>query len=452
MALKSLRILHVNTSDLAGGSEQVSRQLSEAERARGYDSRLAVGKRRTSDPNVIEFPRDPGSLRWTNRVARRWYTRLQPYAGRVRGIGRLRQALLAWSSWPEIERQLGHEVFDYPASRRLLQLSPQTPDVVHAHNLHIDYFDLTYLPRLSHAKPLILTLHDQWTMTGHCGYSYNCERWKTGCGHCPDLYSYPAIAADATDFNWRRKRDLFARSRLHVATPTEWLMRQVEQSILAPGVREARVIHLGINTNTFRPADKQQARRALGIPANAAVILFAANYVKKNPRKDYALIRAAVTRLAGEPNPQPLLLIGLGEQGAERSVERIGRAEFWIVPFERDQTVVANYQQAADVYAHAARADNQPLTVLEALACGTPVVATNVGGVSELVRDGQHGFLVGAGDVAAMATRLGQILADADLRLAFSMQAAAFIRAQYDLADTVTRYLDWYAALADLHG
>jgi glycosyltransferase involved in cell wall biosynthesis len=449
MPARKLRITHVNTFDIAGGAERIARSLSAAERAAGHASWLVVGTKHTDDPTTVqipalrEMPPGPGT-----RLVRRLYARLAPFSGRVRGVGRVRRALLAAQDWPEVERRRGYEVFHYPGSRRLLTLTPHAPDVVHAHNLHTDYFDLRYLPTLSRRVPLVLTLHDQWMMTGHCGFSFGCERWRSGCGRCPDLRIYPPLQADGTDDNWRRKRAIYARCRLHVATPSDWLRRLVEASILAPGLREVRVIPYGIDTATFRPADRASARAQLGLPAGARVILFSANYVRNNPRKDLPTLEAAVAALAERRPDLPLLLLALGERRADRSVERMGAATVWIEPYTLQPAAVARYYQAADVYAHPSRADNLPLTVMEACACGTPVVAANVGGVPELVRDDETGFLVPPADPAALSARLECLLDDESRRARLGAIAAERMRRGYDLAQMAAAYLDWYAALA----
>ena len=114
------------------------------------------------------------------------------------------------------------------------------------------------------------------------------------------------------------------------------------------------------------------------------------------------------------------------------------------IPYQEDPTVVAKFYQAADVYIHAARADTFPNTVLEALACGTPVVATAVGGIPEQVDDERTGFLTPPGDSNAMAERVLQLLEDGDLRNTFSRRAAEVARDQFGLNRQVRDYLTWY--------
>src|SRR5207249_2562667 len=123
-----------------------------------------------------------------------------------------------------IDYHLGREDFRFPGTRELLSLTPEPPDVFHAHNLHGGYFDLRLLPALSRRSPFVLTLHDAWLLSGHCAHSLDCERWLGGCGACPDLSLYPAVKRDATAQNWQQKRRIYADARLHVATPSRWLM------------------------------------------------------------------------------------------------------------------------------------------------------------------------------------------------------------------------------------
>ncbi len=335
----------------------------------------------------------------------------------------------------------GTEDFDYPGTWRLLDLPPERPQVLHCHNLHGSYFDLRALPWLSGQLPVVLTLHDPWLLSGHCGHSFDCERWKTGCGRCPDLTIYPAVRRDATASNWQRKRDIYSRSRLRIATPSRWLMRRVEQSILSAGMVDARVIPNGVDLDVFHPADREEARSQLGLPRDAQMLLFAANGIRSNIWKDYVTMRAAIAKVAARLSDEKILFVALGEEGPTEFIEG---AEIRFVPYERDPRTVARFYQAADVYLHATRADNFPLTVLEALACGIPVVATEVGGIPEQVKDGQSGFLVPPADAASMATAVDALLSDDALRRRFSAQAARDAGERFDLNRQAEEYLKWY--------
>ena len=147
---------------------------------------------------------------------------------------------------------------------------------------------------------------------------------------------------------------------------------------------------------------------------------------------------------AANLNGQNVLFLALGQAGA---AERIGPAVVRFVPYQTNRTAVASYYQAADVYIHAARADTFPNTVLEALACGTPVVATAVGGIPEQIEDGRTGFLVPAGDAQSLADRLTQLLSDSNPREGMGMRAAEVVALQFDLNQQADAYLAWYEQL-----
>jgi glycosyltransferase involved in cell wall biosynthesis len=224
-------------------------------------------------------------------------------------------------------------------------------------------------------------------------------------------------------------------------------MRKVEESMLAPAVIEARVIPNGLDLSIFHPSDKEAARSFLGIPRDARVIVFTANAVRQNIWKDYQTVQEAVALTAGRMNGQKVLFLALGE---DASPEQIGAAEVRFVPYQTDREAVACYYQAADVYVHAARADTFPNTVLEALACGTPVVATAVGGIPEQVEDGRTGFLVPPGNAQALAERLTQLLSDNNnLREHMGIWAAEAVRRQFDLHRQADSYLAWYKDLVE---
>jgi len=442
-----LRILQVSTYDVIGGAERVAWNLFQTYRLRGHASWLAVGTKLGTDPDVFRIPNPTGNGATATRLARA--------ASPLGAIGRL----VAHPA-KAIERFCGIEDFRFSGTRRLLDLAAERPDVVHCHNLHGGYFDLRALPWLSRRVPVVFTLHDAWLLSGHCAHSFACDRWKIGCGKCPDLAIYPAIRRDATGHNWRRKRGIFMNCRFYLATPSRWLMDKVEQSMLVPAIEQARVIPYGIDLTLFRPMPKADARSRLGIPQQADVVLFAANGIRKNIFKDYRAMREAIARVGASPTKRPLFFLALGESGP---AERIGEAELRFVAYQGDPAVVARYYQATDVYLHGAKVDTFPNAVLEALACETPVIGSAVGGIPEQVKgldwlgttplearfntyplEQATGVLVAPGDAEAIAASIRRLLDDASLRTRLGKNAAEDARARFDLRQEVELYLSWY--------
>lgn len=447
MIKSPLCILQVNKTDISGGAEKISWNLFQAFSSRGLGSWLAVGSKRSDDPHVLVIPlvtKGNSSGGWT----RKWLTMANKYSylvKKVRGAWKIRNFLRMIAhprSLSEIQR--GHEDFDFPGSWLTLNIPSDFPDIIHCHNLHGGYFDLRALPSLSHKIPTILTLHDAWLLSGHCAHSFDCEKWKTGCGLCPDLSIYPAIKCDATAYNWRRKKDIYASSRLYVSTPSEWLMHKVEQSILTAGIVEARIIPNGVDLVVFHPEDQTKVRAELGIPQDARILLFVGNTTQSNLWKDYTTLEAAFKQVVERLPTEQIILICLGE---ERSPQRIGQAEIQFIGYQNQPEVVARYYQAADLYIHASKVDTFPNTVLEALACGTPAVATDVGGIPEQIKNGETGFLVPPKDVNAMTASIMMLLTNEELRRKFSIAAAQDVRERFDLTDQVNAYIEWYRTI-----
>lgn len=446
-----MRILQVSTYDKAGGAEAVAWQLFEQYRRRGHRSAIVVGEKSSNDPQVIPLSRAI-SGRTSGTLLAHLSQWLCPYEGRVRGVWRLRRWLNAYVAHPHNwwQTRLGRENFDFPETWRLLELFPERPDILHCHNLHGawlsrgGYFDLRALPWLSRQVPTVMTLHDTWMLAGHCAYTLGCERWKTGCGHCPDLSIYPAISRDATAFNWSRKREIYAKGRFHIATPSRWLLRQVEQSMLAPAMVEGRVIPNGVDSLVFSTGSKQQARESLGLPQKDAILLFVANAARSNVFKDYRTVEQCAIRTASGYRRAKVILIVVGEKGEPISFDN---GEIRFVGYQRDQHTMARYYQAADVYVHAAKSDTFPNTILEALACGLPVVATAIDGIPEQIDDGRTGFLVPGGDAEGMAQRVVRLLEREGIRLLMAGEAQQMVKDRFDIHQQVRAYLDWYDSI-----
>ncbi|MDH4152451.1 MAG: glycosyltransferase [Nitrospira sp.] len=443
-----MRILQVNTADTGGGAETVAWQLMQGYRRAGHQSWMAVGKKNTESSDTYLIQHDPYRTawsRWCGALANR-LIQLEPSGKHNR---RLYQLLALGLGQPSraFQRWQGKEDFEFPGTAGLEGIPSELPDIVHCHNLHGSwlpddgYFDLRALPGLSRRFPLVLTLHDAWMLSGHCAHSFDCERWRTGCGTCPDLMIYPSIKRDATTFNWRRKQDIFAKSKLFVATPSRWLMDKVSASMLNSGIVERRVIPNGVDLTLFMPAEQQAARADLGLPQHAKILLFAANGIRDNVWKDYRMLRNALSRMAAFMKGDPLLLLALGD---EADTETVNSVTVQFIGYEQDPARVAKFYQAADLYVHAARVDTFPNTVIEAAACGTPVVATAVGGIPEQIDDGCSGLLVPAGDAESLAFHVGALLRDEGRRRAMSAEASRLAKDRFDLARQVQAYLEWY--------
>jgi glycosyltransferase involved in cell wall biosynthesis len=408
---KNLRILQVNSYDICGGAEKISLSLHRLYPELGCHSIMVVGHKFSDDPGILAF----------DGFARR------------KGLGMAK--MLA-------ERHLGWQYLYHPGSHKLPKLVKEPWDIAHLHNLHGGYFDLAALPRLSRLAPVVLHLHDNWLQTGHCACHLACERWRTGCGSCPDLAIYPGISRDGTRFNWRRKRRLIQQSRLWITAPSQWLLDEARDSLLAG--KPMRLVRNGIDLETFAPRPREQARTELGLPQGIPLIVSCGLNILTNPFKDGKTLLLALRQVLKILPEARLVALGVSE--TPPGFEDLAGAVI-VRPFEKDQRKVAAYYNAGDVYAQASRVESFSLTVCEAMASGLPVAATAVGGLPELVEHERTGLLVPPQDPAALAATLLRMLQNRAFAAAQTQNALQVARQHYDIRAQARNYLDWYAEI-----
>ena len=264
-------------------------------------------------------------------------------------------------------------------------------------------------------------------MTGHVAYSLDCERWRHGCGSCPYPDEYPAVRRDATALNWRLKRAVYARSRLTLVVPSRWMQDMVRQSPLLARFPVERIPH-GVDTDAYRPLDRAAARRRLGLGEDESIALFTA-YDLTERRKGLHLLEAALERL----DPQPLLVLaGSGDPPLLTRAARLGQL---------DDADLALAYSAADVLVAPTIADALTQNTGEALACGTPVVSFDRGGVADVTVHMESGYQARFGDVDDLARGIATVLADPG---SFAERCRARAESELSLALQVRRYAELY--------
>jgi len=454
-----LKTLHVTTST-RGGAGLTALGLVTRLRQAGHDALLAVKQGEGHGAACVDIDNDslrnPWSRFWRQLADHCHISLFQGISGW--SIGLLADPAVACRVWQ------GLDDFGYPATAGIDRLPSWKPDLIHLHNLHGGYFDLRQLPALSASYPVVVTLHDAWLLSGHCAHSLDCERWRTGCGHCPYPDLYPVMHGDASADNWREKAAIYRDSFIGVITPSRWLMDKVSDAMLRPAVAASAVIPNGIDLDCFQPGDSAKARRELGIPEDAHVLLFAGNATRVSPWKDYATVDHACRLLAEGGTSRRVILLVPGEQKTETHDDLLQVRCF---PYEGDPRRMATYYRAADLYLHAAHADTFPFVILEALACGTPVVATAVGGIVEQVTslrlpgtppdlqtvaaDRATGVLVAESDAAAMADAIRYLMDRPDVRLQLAANARAAALLRFGLDEQIEATLSLYATMCRLH-
>lgn len=271
------------------------------------------------------------------------------------------------------------------------------PDIIHIHNIHGYFLNYKILfDYLSKAgKPVIWTVHDCWLYTGHC-YHYmkaGCDRWKTGCGHCPQKRQFPAsLFIDRSAKNYKDKERAFCsmpKDLLTIVPVSEWIRNEMRESFL--NNYHFKVIHNGIDTKIFTPsASDCEVREKYGIGSRKIILGLASIWCKEKGWDDFI----ALSKSIGED--EVIVMVGV-------TPERAKGVPNGIIPIARTENVrqMAELYSAAEVFVNPTWQDNYPTVNLEAISCGTPVITYNTGGSIESITP-DTGTVVPQGDLASL--------------------------------------------------
>ncbi len=400
---KKINICHINTNDIAGGAEKVASRLVNSQKKLGLNSGLLVCKKYGDSIYSEEFDTKPELLlkSTTNEKGLLYY-----------------------------EYQGSHSLIDNHLVKNA--------DIVHIHNLHGGYFNPFSLLLLSRKKKVIWTLHDMQAFTGHCAHSFDCAKWTSGCGNCPDLTIYPSVSYDSTNELWLDKKFIYENSDFLLTVPSEWLKKKVENSILKN--HRCELVYNGVDTEIFKPQDKNELRRKYKIPDNLFIIGGVAHSgALNNVWKGGEYTRAALEIIFKKiPNA---IFLNIGSN-SDSDQERI-----FNVPHVSDEKELAELYSLMDIYLTTSIADNAPLVVLEALSCGLPVVAFNTGGIPELVKDGYSGIISEYKNAGKIAEEIIKIYWDKNKLSTFANNARNDVLNRFDNEKVTDQYLKLYEEL-----
>jgi glycosyltransferase involved in cell wall biosynthesis len=292
-----------------------------------------------------------------------------------------------------------------------------------------------------YGRPIVWMLHDMWPFTGGCHYDAGCGRFRESCGHCPVLASKDEI--DLSRKVWTRKADSWRNLEITVVALSQWIGRCARDSSL---FRDARieVIPNCIDTGFYFPCDRSKARRALGLPEDRQLLLAAADNIESDPRKGFHHLLAALKRLP-DPVRQSVDLVVMGAR-AEVGNDSVPLKVHCLGYLDQDSQKAFAYS-AADLLVAPSVQENLANTVMESLACGTPVVAFDIGGMPDMIRHRSTGYLARPADTDDLAIGIDWVLS----RLSNSQEAAALARAhvldQYSPSRVAGQYLSLYQSI-----
>ena len=418
-----MRVLHINATSHTGGASRAMQRLSAGLVKNNHESKFLVGRTKYRENPAVH-------LIWDE----------------VSDLRTLSDSLLSRIGNP-IEKNVGI----HPWANRMNLRITETPlfkwaDIIDLRNLFGFYFNPWCLPSLSAQKPVFWRLPDLWAITGHCAYPYDCQRWITGCYDCPlftpegrKIVEPVATIRDGTRRSWKAKKELYKKSKLHVVITTDWMLEQVNQSILADSLSISQISN-GVNLDLYKPRSRSEARKKLGLPEDETILLWAAGY-KGNHRKGYHLVVEALEDIQRQGDYTPMLLTMGGNIGWDKP-ETLQKERH--LGYVRDPEKQAQVYAASDAFLCPTLADAQPQTALESLASGIPIIAFDIGPMPELVIDGKTGFIASETTSKSLREQIVIFMKSEDLRLIMRENCRNESIEKYDLVKQTGKYIDLY--------
>ena len=359
-----MKIIISNTSDISGGAARAAWRIHHALRTNGLDSTMHVNEKSGGEWTVST----PGS-KWSKMLRK-----LRPHVGALANhllITKnpiLHSSSILPSSWPNI-------------------LNSSDADLIHLHWINAEMMSISDVGRIN--KPVVWTLHDMWAF---CGAEHYTEdfRWRDGYNRTNrPLYE---SGFDLNRWTWQRKLNAWKKP-IHIVTPSRWLAECARQSVL---MRDwpISVIPNALDVDSWQPVEKKLARQLMNLPTDCPLLAFGAMGGGQDPRKGMDLLLAALNHLRGQFPDLQLLVFG---QYAPRILPDLGFPIHYTGHLHDDMSLRILYS-AVDAMMIPSRQDNLPNTGVEALACGTPVIAFDCCGLSDIVSHQKTGWLAKAFD------------------------------------------------------
>ncbi len=412
-----MKVLHLSTFDTDGGAARGAFWLHDALRAQGVDSTMMVGHKDSDNDSVV---RPAGHLARLSVAMR----------GKMDGLPLRRYNKTDESFW---------SIGWIPAGihRAVQQLAP---DIVHLHWIGAGFLPLGELKRFE--CPIVWTLRDMWSFTGGCHYTAGCERFRTGCGRCPQLRSQSED--DLSRSIWTAKRDGWKGIDLSLVPVSGWLGDCARSSPLFAS-HPIEIIPNGIDVGVFRPTDKLAARKVWNLPADRRILVYGAVNATQDRRKGFPELLKALDILGQSETARDLLVVVFGDLCRE-DIPANG-IETRLVGYIDENERLSQLYSAADAAIMPSLQEAFGKTIVEAMACGTPVVAFASGGPLDIVEHRMDGYLAKPhcpGDLArGMSWCLDEIESGCDL----GARARRKVESEFDIRIVAGRYRNLYERL-----
>ena len=414
-----MNVLHVNTDDIKFGAGRAAYRLHRALQSAGVRSRMLVQDKYSDDSTVIG---QEGFIQRGFTVAAMLLDKLPL----------LRYRNVNYNNW---------NLNWYPR-RVLSKIRICKPDIVHLPWIGNGFIPIAAIPKLR--VPVVWTFHDMWAFTGGCHYTLSCTRFINACGKCPQLQS--GQENDISRQTWNRKHTRWRDLDFNIIALNRWMEDSVRKSSLLRD-KEITVIPNCIDPDTYKPVQKTEARKNLGLPEEKKLLLFGAVHSTSDPRKGYRYLQSAMARVASDPtmNNTELVIFGASKP-VEEPREDLKTHYMGTIS---DEATIASLYSAADVFIAPSIQDNLPNTVLEASACGTPSVAFDTGGLPDLIEHKKTGYLAQSSDSDDLCRGIKWVLEDEMRYRELSFNARRKAEREFSPGSVAKKHIDLYTGILD---
>ncbi|MEG3438749.1 glycosyltransferase family 4 protein [Pannus brasiliensis CCIBt3594] len=413
-----MKICLLSKSDGRGGGFSAAYRLHQGLLRSGADSIMLVHDGTRGDRSVF-FPKSKWDLGLTKLASTLDELPLSLYKQRQPGIFSLQ--------W-----------FPDRLTHRLARIAP---DILNLHWINTAFLRIETLAKFN--RPIVWTLHDMWPFTGGCHYNGECDRYTGSCGACPMLGSHRDL--DISRWVWHRKAKAWKNLNMTLVSPSRWLADRARASSLFQDFR-IEVIPNGLDIQQYKPIDRKVARNLLGLPLDKPIVLFGAISATGDSRKGFHLLLPALQKLAhrttGENRPE-LVVFG---SSSPADPPDFGLKTHYLGKFQDDLSLVLLYS-AADVFVAPSLQDNLPNTIVESLACGTPCVAFNIGGMPDLIDPGENGYLAKPFDIEDLAEGILWVLEEPERYERLRGNAREKVEREFSLELQAKNYRSLYEEL-----
>jgi len=409
-----IKPLLISSSDINGGAARAAYRLHRGLQSINVSSQMLVQNKESDD-----------------------YTVIAPASKLSKGIGKLKPTLdaLPLQLYPQRDRSV-YSV-QYLPDQLAAKVAQINPDVINLHWINFGYLQIETLAKFK--KPIIWTLHDMWAFTGGCHYNGDCMNYVNSCGACPQLHSN--TEKDLSRWVWRRKSKAWQDLNLTIVTPSHWLADCARKSSLFQNLR-VEVIANGLDAQVYKPIDQAIARNLLNLSLDKKLVLFGAMNSTRNKRKGFHLLEPALQKLSEDEKLENVELVIL-DASRPSEVPNLGFPIHYLGRLNDDIALALLYS-AVDVFLAPSVQDNLPNAVMESLACGTPCVAFDIGGMSDMIQHQQNGYLAKPFDVNDLAKGITWVLEDEERLKKLGSNSRDKVEQKFTLEIQANNYLSVY--------